>query len=549
MLLCILSVGAERTGQGGMAEIFISYKSERRKAAAHLAKILERYGYTVWFDYHLVKGDDFADEIDQRIREAKALVVLWCKLAVQSVWVRREAALAAKLKILAPAKIEPCELRVDFDSEDYTDLSDWNGAPVDHKLYPLLDGIAHRVGRPPRLDFKAMRDYEEDWRRFGAPSLRAFALEAPVKAGEEPRPVAPHPVSAPPPLHAPTAAERDWERFGIGESEDVEEIEAYMKQYEASEALWAVRAKKRLALVNAQLRDRAAAARAEAAERERKAEKLRVEAERQRREQEARYRAEGRIRVQAPLVRPAGLEWFLPGAGKTENFKDLEVGPEMVVLPAGEFWMGSKEDKDRDDRPRHKVTITQPFAVGRYTITFDEWDAAVAAGGISKKPSDEGFGRGRRPVICVSWAGAEAYCAWLSEATGKPYRLLSEAEWEYACRSGTETRYSFGDNITRALVHAGEVNSTAEVGSFPPNKFGLYDMHGNVWEWCADCWNRSYDGAPSDGSPWTNGDCSKRVLRGWGLSQRFNGGPNTVGFHNGLPIYFIGFRVAMTLSC
>ena len=99
-----------------MAEIFISYKSERRKAAGHLAKILERYGYTVWFDYHLVKGDDFADEIDRRIREAKALVVLWCKLAVQSVWVRREAALAGKLGILVPAKIEPCELRVDFDA-------------------------------------------------------------------------------------------------------------------------------------------------------------------------------------------------------------------------------------------------------------------------------------------------------------------------------------------------------------------------------------------------------------------------------------------------
>ena len=189
-----------------MAEIFISYKSERRKAAGHLAKILERYGYTVWFDYHLVKGDDFADEIDRRIREAKALVVLWCKLAVQSVWVRREAALGTRLGILVPAKIETCELRVDFDGEDYTDLSDWNGAPLDRRLYPLLDGIGHRVGRPPQLDFRAMRDYEEDWHRFGAPSLRTFGLDAPVKAQEDTQP-GPLPASSAS-RHLPVTAPR-----------------------------------------------------------------------------------------------------------------------------------------------------------------------------------------------------------------------------------------------------------------------------------------------------------------------------------------------------
>jgi biotin carboxyl carrier protein len=181
-----------------MAEIFISYKSERRAAAAHLAKIIERYGYTVWFDYHLAKGDDFADEIDRRIREAKALVVLWCKLAVQSVWVRREAALGTRLGILVPAMVEPCELRVDFASDDYTDLSGWSGAPLDRKLFPLLDGIAHRVGRPPQLDFMAMREYEENWHRFGAPSLKAFALDAPVKAQEatQPKPLPAFPNSA-----------------------------------------------------------------------------------------------------------------------------------------------------------------------------------------------------------------------------------------------------------------------------------------------------------------------------------------------------------------
>ena len=486
-----------------MAEIFISYKSERRKAAAHLAKILERYGYPVWFDYHLVKGDDFADEIDRRIREAKALVVLWCKLSVQSVWVRREAALGAKLKKLVPAKIEPCELRVDFDSDDYTDLSDWNGAPLDHKLYPLLDGIAHRVGRPPQLDFKAMREFEEDWRRYGTLSLRTFALEAPVKAGEEPRPVPPAPAVA----HALTPAERDWLRFAIAESEDVEEIEAYIKQYGAGEPLWAVKAKKRLAVVNELLAKRAKA---------------------QRQELEARCRAEGRMQVAAAIARPAGLEWLLPGAGKAEGFKDADFAPEMVVVPAGEFWMGSKDcEGDVHEGPRHKVTIPKAFAVGRYALTFEEWDAAVAAGGVNHKPSDRGWGRGRRPVIDVNWEDAQPYIKWLSSKTGRPYRLLSEAEWEYCCRAGTETRYSFGDSESDldryAWYSANCGGETHPVGEKLPNEWGLHDMHGNVWEWCEDCWHDNYKGAPQDGSAWTTGDGGKRVVRGgsWALNPWF----------------------------
>jgi formylglycine-generating enzyme required for sulfatase activity len=205
-------------------------------------------------------------------------------------------------------------------------------------------------------------------------------------------------------------------------------------------------------------------------------------------------------------------------------FQDAPFAPEMAVVPAGRFWMGSKDDEGKaNERPRHEVRIPQAFAAGRFAVTFDEWYAALAAGGVKHKPNDGGWGRGRRPVINVSWDDAQAYVAWLSETTGKPYRLLSEAEWEYACRAGTETAYSFGESITQAQARFSEGNwgsagSTVEVGAFPANDFGLYDMHGNVWEWCEDRWHDSYadkpEGLMQTGGAWTTGDGKSRVLRG-----------------------------------
>ena len=208
-----------------------------------------------------------------------------------------------------------------------------------------------------------------------------------------------------------------------------------------------------------------------------------------------------------------------PGSG--QSFRDCaDVCPEMVVLPAGEFTMGSNEYND--EKPPHKVTIAKPFAVGKFEVTFAEWDACVAGGGCAgnKSPKDENWGRGRRPVIDVSWNDAKAYVTWLSGKTRKNYRLLSEAEWEYAARAGTTTAYSFGNSITKAQAQFsegsyGSAKQTVEVGRFPANAWGLHDMHGNVWEWVED--NRhaeDYKGAPHDGSVWPGGNPSFRVLRG-----------------------------------
>ncbi|MGO8952652.1 MAG: formylglycine-generating enzyme family protein [Rhodomicrobium sp.] len=223
-----------------------------------------------------------------------------------------------------------------------------------------------------------------------------------------------------------------------------------------------------------------------------------------------------------------------PGSG--EFFRDCSDCPEMVVVPSGAFTMGSPEsetDRVGYEGPLHRVTIAEPFAVGRFAVTFAEWDACVAGGGCGGyRPNDQGWGRGKRPVVNVNWDDAKAYVQWLSKKTGKRYRLLSEAEREYVARAGTATPFWWGSAITPDVanydgnyVYAGGGTKgeyrrkTVPVDSFKPNPWGLYQVHGNVWEWAEDCRHVFYDGAPADGSAWTAGDCTSHVLRGGSWSD------------------------------
>ena len=228
-----------------------------------------------------------------------------------------------------------------------------------------------------------------------------------------------------------------------------------------------------------------------------------------------------------------------PGTGKTEWFKDIDIGPELVAIPAGSFMMGQPD-------AQRKVTIAKPLAVGRFPVTFAEWDAA----GLPHKPGDQGWGRGKRPVINVNWDDANAYAAWLAKKTGKPYRLLTEAEWEYCCRAGTTTTYAFGDTITTSQAQF-SAKKTVEVGTFPPNAWGVYDMHGNVWEWCQDVWHDTYDGAPTDGSAWLQGgDGSRRVVRGgsWSLNPLYLRSAYRFRLSTGDRFFYLSFRLARTLN-
>jgi formylglycine-generating enzyme required for sulfatase activity len=245
-------------------------------------------------------------------------------------------------------------------------------------------------------------------------------------------------------------------------------------------------------------------------------------------------------------------------------FQDAPFAPEMVVVPPGRFMMGSKDGEGQaEERPSHEVTIPHALAVGRFPVTFEEWDAEYTADvRLKGRASDNGWGRGRRPVIYVSWQDARDYVAWLSRVTGKPYRLLSEAEWEYACRADKSSVYSFGESVSKSQAQFsegswGSAGSTVRVGSFPANAFGIYDMHGNVWEWCEDCWNVSYASKPENlkqsGGAWTTGDSNYRVLRGgsWlNLPQYLRSAFRYRGDAQN-DYYNIGFRVARTVltSC
>ena len=244
-----------------------------------------------------------------------------------------------------------------------------------------------------------------------------------------------------------------------------------------------------------------------------------------------------------------------------DTFKECANCPEMVVVPPGSFTMGSPTSEPGhsvDENPQHTVTIARQFAIGRFPVTFDEWDACAADGGCnSYKPSDEGWGRGRRPVINVSWDDAEAYVAWLSKKTGKSYRLPTGAEYEYATRAGTQTVYPWGDAIgtNNANCHAcgsqWDARQTAPVGSFAANGFGLYDMVGNVREWTEDCYHETYNGAPTDGSAWIDGgNCYDRVVRGGSflLAPAFLRSASRYWFASDYRLRYLGFRAARTLA-
>jgi formylglycine-generating enzyme required for sulfatase activity len=255
----------------------------------------------------------------------------------------------------------------------------------------------------------------------------------------------------------------------------------------------------------------------------------------------------------------------------SDHFKECEHCPEMVVVPAGQFIMGATENdaaSTPDERPQHTVNFTQAFGVGRFAVTLSEWDACVAAKGCGYRPSDQGWGRGTQPVIDILWDDAKEYVAWLSRTTGRTYRLLSESEREYVARAGTTTAYWWGDAFEPAQANCDSGNPllfsastgdlqqpisgtrTVPVQSFAPNPWGLYQVHGNVYDWVEDCWHENYDGAPSDGSAWISGNCHGHVLRGGAFSRNMQTARSAARLWSGSSnrIIYMSLRVARTLG-
>lgn len=249
----------------------------------------------------------------------------------------------------------------------------------------------------------------------------------------------------------------------------------------------------------------------------------------------------------APVIAPGTK--LKPG----DMFRDCETCPEMVVVPAGIFVMGSKQHKS--EQPVRIMRVRKPFAIGRFETLHAEWQACLDGGGCTHKPDDHNWGTVRKPVINVSHDMVHGFAQWLTKITGHTYRLPSEAEWEYAARAGSKANYWFGDLVGENEVNCRKCGSpwsgigNAPVGSFKPNPWGLYDMHGNAFEWVEDCWHENYEGAPKGLEAWVEPGCQFRVIRGgsWYYYSRMARSANRQKNPGAVKSYWLSFRLVREL--
>ncbi len=433
-----------------MSDIFLSYARKDFDQAKRLAGLLLEHGWSVFWDFRILPGKDWQEELDIELNQAHCVIVLWSKQSIQSKFVRDEAREGLERNVLIPLLIEAVRPPLGFRGIQTADFIDWNGEAEAPVYQCLIKAISHHIGlpttdkpiNPPQTD--SVYPIRERRVRVKKPSIESRLPSAPFEQGN---------------------------------------IAQSLSDLVANPA--------------------------------------------------------------APVRKPFEIY--------RDTLKDGSLGPEMVIVPAGSFRMGGNYHSNQ--KPLHMVSFAQAFAIGRYSVTFDEYDYYAKSAGISL-PDDSGWGRWRRPVINVSWKEAAAYAQWLAEQTGKPYHLPNEAEWEYAARAGTETAYWWGDEIgTNRANCAGSGSEwsgiqTAPVGSFEPNPWGLQDTVGNVWEWVQDRWHGSYQGAPSDGSVWVQGGSGARVLRGGSWRDPLDGARASSRDYDfpGHRYRGIGFRLACVLS-
>ena len=269
-----------------------------------------------------------------------------------------------------------------------------------------------------------------------------------------------------------------------------------------------------------------------------------------------------RLNISKLLISLAVLGVTLTGAACAQSItpsryggiKDCDACPELSFIPTGTFTMGN-DGPHKFERPAHSVTFDEPFAIAMFETTFDEWQACFDDGACGEKmPDDHHWGMGSRPVINITWAEANTYVAWLSEKTGKTYRLPTEAEWEYAARAGTTGEFWWGDQVGKSKANCRDCgvkisHQSEPVDSFAANPWGLYNVHGNVWEWVQDCWNPTHVGAPTDGTARLEGDCRQRVMRSGSWYYFSKNIRSAWRFKNDgrVKSYGIGFRVLREL--
>ena len=524
-----------------MTDVFISYSRNDREHVRLIAEALGREGLDVWWDPEIPPGESFSQVIDRQLKEAKCIIAVWSKSSVNSNWVQEEADDGMVRNTLIPVMIDDIELPRGFKRLQTADLRDWRGDVKDPNWQLILTQVRKLVST---RDASEAAERQADARERSAPPPPVStqrAQQAPAKNSGG----APIGLIALGLLLLAGGAAAFYFLAGPGAGEKTLIVDG-------DEATGPETPNVEVAANDAESVDEAAADEPSPAVVEA------VAAAPIEEENEAPVAdSETDITVE-PLEAVAE---FADG----DVFRDCDDCPELRAFASGgSFSMGAPDGEfGRDDAetPQVSVTLSRPFAIGVYEVTYDEWNVCLADGGCNNyAPPDMGWGQGRRPVVNISYEDAKAYADWLSEKTGHSYRLPSEAEWEYTARGGKAGAFTFGDLITTRQANfngqypyknsaRGSFRSkTVEVGSFSANQFGLYDVHGNVWEWTEDCWRASHRGAPEDGSS-VGGACSSRVLKGgaWNAGAWRLRSAHRKAAANAVRDFDTGFRVARDL--
>ncbi len=477
-------------------DIFLSYSRRDIDRARWFINLFEGKGLSVFWDLTSIPpGITFHQFIRQSLDRSCCVVVLWTEASVKSEWVDIEAREGKKRGVLIPVLLDALkeeQLPFGLHIINATALHDWDGKSPHRNLDLLLRTIYGRLGK------ENLESATDPSTNLGRP---------------------------------PSQAEEEQRRRTEERGKDREARERAEKEPEESAQV------KRAGGV------------------EQRTEPARVP-ESTRRASWIRLIAMAVLHASwIPVIAMTVIVLVLV-AGVVFWLKDGDEGTEMVVVPAGTFQMGDIQGVGtEDEKPVHQVRIPKPFAIGKYEVTFEEYDRFAKATG-RELPSDEGWGRGRRPVINVSWVDAVSYAEWLSGQTAKRYRLPSEAEWEYVARAGTATVYWWGDDIGTNRANCDGCGSrwdnkqTAPVASFEANGFGLFDTAGNVHEWVQDCWYANYEKTPDNGAAREEAYCAQRVIRGgsWYVVPWFVRSAHRDKFIPESRDNIIGFRLAQDIE-
>ena len=524
-----------------MADIFISYKREERQKARVIAEAIAAEGYSVWWDVDLLSGESFGAELEAIIRKAKASIVLWSSLSIHSHWVREEAELARTLGTLVPVLLDDADPPFGFRGINAENLRSWTGSLKAPELDRLLRAIRQKAGPAPDQSPRSASEVET--------AVNAFHYEATY-----------------------------WASISQSSVQRVSEYETYLERF-GEAAQFGDLARSRISTLSHASRKpvfgtltkwgggllgtAAAIATIWVAVFPANNDSATINTN-----------TNSGMASEADEVH--SLSNYSPGQVFRDAFDDGGRGPEMVVLPAGTFMIGSPsseierhEDEDSMAGPggsQVRVTIHKPFAVGKYEVKWEEWAECISDGmcdgSISRNiPKNVDSNINSLPVTNIDWDDTKDYVEWLSQKSGENYRLLTEAEWEYAARSGKITAFSFGSTITSQQANFdgsytyGEspvgdfLGKAMPVGSYKQNSFGLHDMHGNVAEWVEDCFRNSYADLPTNGSASLYNGCPLRTVRGgsWANLPRNLRSAYRTGKYPEIKSLGLGFRVARPL--